>query len=129
MTIEYHAQTATAIADALAVDPASGLSSAEASRRAADAGPNALEESKREPVWRMVVEAVTEPFIIMLAVAGVLAILVGEARDGILVLFGLLPIVGADVVTEYRGERALEALRDASAPIVQPPKRCERIAT
>jgi Ca2+-transporting ATPase len=29
---------------------------------------------------------------------------------------GLIPIVGADVVTEYRGERALEALREASAP-------------
>ena len=61
----------------------------------------------------MVLEAVTEPFVLMLAVAGVLAILVGEVRDGLLVLFGLLPIVGADVVTEYRGERALEALREA----------------
>jgi Ca2+-transporting ATPase len=34
----------------------------------------------------------------------------------VLVLVALLPIVGADVVTEYRGERALEALREASAP-------------
>ena len=34
----------------------------------------------------------------------------------LLVLVGLMPIVGADVVTEYRGERALEALRAASAP-------------
>ena len=42
-----------------------------------------------------------------------LAIVVGEVRDGLLVLAGLLPIVGADVVTEYRGERALEALREA----------------
>ena len=55
----------------------------------------------------------------MLAVAGALAILVGEVRDGLLVLFGLLPIVGADVVTEYRGERALEALRAASAPVAR----------
>jgi P-type Ca2+ transporter type 2C len=115
----FHAETAAAVAERLGVDPASGLASAEAERRALDAGPNALEESKREPVWRMVVEAVTEPFIIMLGVAGVLAVLVGEARDGILVLFGLLPIVGADVVTEYRGERALEALRDASAPVAR----------
>jgi calcium-translocating P-type ATPase len=33
-----------------------------------------------------------------------------------LVIAALIPIVGADVVTEYRGDRALEALRDASAP-------------
>ncbi len=67
----------------------------------------------------MLVKAGTEPFVLMLALAGGLAILVGEMRDGILVLLGLLPIVGADVVTEYRGERALEALRDATAPVAR----------
>src|SRR6185436_20816075 len=46
-------------------------------------------------------------------------VLLGEARDGLLVLVGLIPIVGADVITEYRGERALEALRDASAPMAR----------
>src|SRR3970282_956774 len=45
--------------------------------------------------------------------------MLGEIRDGLLVLVGLVPIVGADVVTEYRGERALEALRDASAPLAR----------
>ena len=37
-------------------------------------------------------------------------------RDGILVLAGLVPIVGADVLTSYRSERALASLRDATAP-------------
>ena len=45
--------------------------------------------------------------------------MLGELRDGLLVLLGLLPIVGADVVTEYRGQQALEALRAASAPIAR----------
>jgi Ca2+-transporting ATPase len=64
----------------------------------------------------MVVGAATEPFVLLLAAAGIGAVVLGEVRDGLLVLAGLIPIVGADVVTEYRGERALEALRDASAP-------------
>jgi cation transport ATPase len=64
----------------------------------------------------MVVEAATEPFVLLLLAAGVGAVLLGEVRDGLLILAGLIPIVGADVVTEYRGERALEALRDATAP-------------
>ena len=114
-----HARVAGAVADELGVDPAVGLSAAEAGRRALESGPNALEASKAEPLWRMVLEAMTEPFVIMLALAGGLAILVGEVRDGLLVLAGLLPIVGADVVTGYRGERALEALRDASAPVAR----------
>jgi Ca2+-transporting ATPase len=111
-----HAETGASVSVRLGVDPTMGLTRDEVRLRAADSGPNALETSRREPIWRMLAEAATEPFVLMLAAAGGLAIVVGEARDGILVLLGLLPIVGADVVTEYRGERALEALRDATAP-------------
>jgi Ca2+-transporting ATPase len=64
----------------------------------------------------MVLESATQPFVLSLLAAGVGAVLLGKVRDGLLVLAGLIPIVGADVVTEYRGERALEALRAASAP-------------
>ena len=103
-------------ARALGVDPAIGLTEEAVLRRAEIAGPNEVEPPQRPRVWRMVLEAATEPFVLLLLVAGVGAILVGEARDGWLVLAGLIPIVGADVVTEYRGERALEALRAASAP-------------
>jgi P-type Ca2+ transporter type 2C len=114
-----HALDPAAVAASLGVDPAIGLSGTEARRRASAGGPNTLEASRREPLWRMLLGAATEPFVVLLAVAGGLAILVGEVRDGLLVLAGLLPIVGADVVTEYRGERALEALREASAPLAR----------
>jgi P-type Ca2+ transporter type 2C len=114
-----HALDASVVAERLGVDPGAGLTTAEAERRSAVSGPNALGEATRQPVWRMLLESATEPFVIMLAVAGLLAILVGEVRDGLLVLIGLLPIVGADVVTEYRGERALDALREASAPVAR----------
>ena len=117
--LEPHALTADAVAEHLGVDPAIGLTTAEAERRRALSGPNVLDDAKRQPFWRMLLEAATEPFVVMLAVAGLLAVLVGEVRDGLLVLIGLLPIVGADVVTEFRGERALEALREASAPLAR----------
>jgi hypothetical protein len=123
----YHALDAAAVAATLGVDPPPA-DLREAAARAERSGPNALEEAKREPVWRMVLEAFTEPFVLMLAGAGLLAVLVGEVRDGLLVLVGLLPIVGADVVTEYRGERALEALRDATAPTARV-RRDGRVAT
>jgi Ca2+-transporting ATPase len=110
---------ASAVAADLEVDPDVGLTTDEAERRAGESGPNALEASKREPLGRMLLKAAIEPFVLLLALAGALAILVGEVRDGILILVGLLPIIGADVVTEYRGERALEALRDATAPVAR----------
>ena len=110
---------ATLVAASLDVDPAAGLSSRDAAHRAAAAGPNALETATRAGVLAMLRDAATEPFVLLLATAGLLAVALGEIRDGLLVLAGLVPIVGADVVTEYRGERALEALRDASAPVAR----------
>ncbi|MBI3745168.1 MAG: HAD-IC family P-type ATPase [Chloroflexi bacterium] len=114
-----HSRTIDAVAGELRVDPGSGLASDEIDARAALAGPNELEAHQAPSVLGMVVEAATEPFVLLLAAAGIGAILLQEVRDGILILVGLLPIVGADVVTEYRGERALEALREASAPMAR----------
>ena len=64
----------------------------------------------------MLWQTVAEPFILVLVAAGALAVILGETRDGLLILAGVVPIVAADVVTGYRAERALEALRAASAP-------------
>jgi Ca2+-transporting ATPase len=113
---DAHALAVAAVSSALAVDPSLGLSQSEADRRAVAAGPNALEAARRASLPGMLLDAATEPFVVLLAVAGGLAIVLGEVRDGLLVLAGLVPIVGADVLTEYRGERALEALHDATAP-------------
>ncbi len=104
------------VATALAVDPAIGLEPGEAARRRAAHGANAIEAERRAGVLPAIVEAATEPFILLLAAAGIGAVLLGEVRDGLLILAALVPIVGADVVTEVRAERALEALRRASAP-------------
>ena len=113
---EPSAVDAAAVAASLGVDPAFGLDDAEVRRRAALGGANTLEAQPRGSVLAMVGDAVTEPFILLLLAAGIGAVLLGEVRDGVLVLLGLIPIVAADVVTEYRGERALEALREAAAP-------------
>ncbi|MBF8290728.1 MAG: family hydrolase [Chloroflexi bacterium] len=119
MPASAHALVIGEVAVALGVDPSTGLDDEEAGRRAAAGGPNELTPRKHESVVRMVAEAAREPFVLLLAAAGAVAIGLGEVRDGVLILLGLLPIVVADVVTEYRGERALDALRDASAPIAR----------
>ena len=114
-----HAVPATVVLQRLEVDPAAGLSAAEAARRLAADGSNELEPARPPSLLGSLVDAATEPFVILLAVAGLLAVALGEVRDGLLVLLGLVPIVGADVATEYRGERALQALRNAAAPRAQ----------
>ena len=116
LVADAHARPVEDVSNALGVDPGRGLSTTDVEARAAVLGPNELEPPRRESIAAMLVEAATEPFVLVLAVAGLLAIGLGEVRDGLLIVIGLLPIVGADVVTEFRAERALDALHEASAP-------------
>ena len=112
-----HALPATEVAERLGVDPMFGLGSADAEARLATHGPNELEPPHRTSALASIVDAATEPFVVVLALAGLLAVFLGEVRDGLLILVGLVPIVGADVITEFRAERALEELRAAAAPL------------
>jgi magnesium-transporting ATPase (P-type) len=98
-----HASSVDVVATALGVDPAVGLSVAEVDARLRAHGSNELTARRPPSLVHMLWDAVTEPFVVLLLVAGLLAVAVGEVRDGLLVLVGLLPIVGADVVTGYRG--------------------------
>ncbi len=112
-----HAMPATDLAERLRVDPSRGLDARDAQARLVAEGPNELEPPRRVSILTSLIGAATEPFVILLALAGVLAVLLGEVRDGLLILAGLVPIVGADVATTYRAERALEELRAAAAPL------------
>ena len=114
-----HAVPAAEVASLLGVDIARGLTAELVSERQGRYGPNEIDGGARPSLISIVWDAVTEPFVILLFVAGVLAVALGEVRDGALVLVGLLPIVGADVVTTFRSERALESLRAAAAPVAR----------
>ena len=85
-----HAVSASEVMRGFGIDPKRGLTDDEVRRRETLAGPNELEPPQRPTVWRMVLDAATEPFVLLLLAAGVGAILVGEARDGWLVLAGLI---------------------------------------
>jgi Ca2+-transporting ATPase len=108
--------TADAVLQKLGTDSSLGLTPEQTSDRLAEFGPNELETVRKTSLWRLFWDGAREPFVVLLFVAGCLAIALNEVRDGLLVLVILAPIVGAGVLTEYRGEKALEALREAVAP-------------
>ncbi len=111
--------SADSVLERLGTDSSLGLTPEQTSARLAEFGPNELEPSQKTSLWRLIWDGAREPFVVLLFIAGCLAIALNEVRDGLLVLVILAPIVGAGVVTEYRGEKALEALRDAAAPLAR----------
>jgi P-type Ca2+ transporter type 2C len=110
---------ADSVLQRLGASASTGLTSEQTSARMAEFGPNELEPSQKTSFWKLLFDGAREPFVVLLFVAGCLAIALNEVRDGLLVLVILAPIVGAGVITEYRGEKALEALRDAAAPLAR----------
>lgn len=112
---EIEAAIATLEAE-LGTDERLGLRDEDAARRLIVQGRNEVEPPAPPTLFTLLVHAAMQPFVLLLLVAGVAAIFLGEARDGLLIVLGLVPIVGADVATEYRAERALAELRAAAAP-------------
>src|SRR3954452_6642787 len=76
--VVWHALTAEEVAARLDVDPALGLTAEEARTRLATWGPNALAEAKAEPVWKRFLKHYTDYMQIVLVVAAIVSVLIGE---------------------------------------------------
>ncbi|HXN91328.1 MAG TPA: cation-transporting P-type ATPase [Candidatus Sulfotelmatobacter sp.] len=88
-----------------------GLSSAEAQRRLAEQGPNAIGAQSRS-LTKIFTAQARNGINLLLAGAGVLTIATGDLVDGAIILILIALNVGLSIVQEYRAELALEALRN-----------------
>ncbi|MEQ1701530.1 MAG: HAD-IC family P-type ATPase, partial [Ilumatobacteraceae bacterium] len=101
------------VAARLDVDPAVGLSPAEATARLAQHGPNELAAAERTPAWRRLLAQFADLLILILIAAAVVAYLVsGELKTPLVVLAVVLFNAVIGFVQENRAERSLDALRD-----------------
>ncbi len=94
----------------------SGLTAQEAAERLAADGPNALPGSESKPLVRIVIDVVAEPMFMMLLAAGGLYLLLGDAAEAAFLLVAVFAVIGLTLMQERKTQRALEALRDLSAP-------------
>jgi Ca2+-transporting ATPase len=96
--------------------PGFGLSEAEARERLLRDGPNVLPAHRPKSLWAIARGVLLEPMFLMLLFAGAVYLALGERSDALFLLLSVLVIVGITLVQERKTQRALEALRDLSAP-------------
>ena len=94
----------------------SGLRREEAQRRLAADGPNALPGSEPKSLLRIVGEVLAEPMFLMLLAAGGVYLVLGDTAEAAFLLFAVFAVIGLTLMQERKTQRALEALRDLSAP-------------
>lgn len=93
-----------------------GLTSAEAKQLQAQHGRNELTPQKKESFLNKVFHIICEPMFLLLIVAAVIYFLLGEPRDGAIMLIFVVGIIGIEVVQEWKTDKTLNALKDLSAP-------------
>lgn len=111
----WHAKTAEAVADDLAVDPACGLSAAEARARLATHGANRIEGRPPRPPWLKFLDQFRNFLVIVLLAAAVLAGAVGDVKDAAVIAVVVLLNACLGFFQEHRAEAALAALKNMLA--------------
>jgi Ca2+-transporting ATPase len=111
LAADWPALTAAEAAARLEVDPAVGMTDAEAGARLADVGPNRLADPPRRSPWLLFLDQFRNLLIVVLIGAAVLAGLVGDFKDTAVIAVVLVLNAILGFVQEHRAERSLAALR------------------
>jgi len=94
----------------LKVKVETGLSTSEADQRKLRYGPNLLRQEKKEPLWKIFIEHIREPMLLLLLGVGVLYFFFGTLRDTITIFAVVLLIVSIEIFNEQRAEKAIASL-------------------
>lgn len=92
-----------------------GLSKEEASARLKEFGPNLLEEKKKKTVLVMLLDQFRDFMIIVLIGAAIIAGVIGELADTLVIIAIVIINAVIGFIQEYRAEKAMEALKKMAA--------------
>lgn len=93
-----------------------GLSSAEAQQRLKTHGYNELSTSGSKSIWTLALEVIKEPMFLLLIACGVLYMILGDYKEGIILISTISIIILITFFQHRKTEKALEALKNLSSP-------------
>ena len=117
-TAHVHTVDAAQVASDLESDPTAGLRSEQARERLRATGPNELRGGEELHPWRILLEQLTTPILLLLAVAGVLSLALGDLAEAVVIFVVVLLNAWIGFRQEYRAERAMASLRAMATPTV-----------
>ncbi|HYP72956.1 MAG TPA: cation-transporting P-type ATPase, partial [Microbacterium sp.] len=112
----WFAQDADAVVAAAATDRDAGLTGAEAERRLAEHGPNAIASEPPPSVWQVALRQLADPMNVMLVAVAIISLFINQVSVGILV--GALVILNVFLGTrqEMKAKASVDALAKMQIP-------------
>ena len=93
-----------------------GLSSDEVKRRLTEVGYNELKEGNKVPTWKLFLESFKDPLVIILLIAALVQIFLGEVVESIIIFIVIILNSVLGVTQTKKAEGSLESLKKLSAP-------------
>ncbi len=93
-----------------------GLTTLEAKQIQEKFGKNELVAKKKESFLHKIVHVISEPMFLLLIVAAIIYFILGEPKDGAIMLIFVVGIISIEVIQEWKTDKTLNALKDLSAP-------------
>jgi Ca2+-transporting ATPase len=96
-----------------------GLTTKEAAQLQEKFGKNELVAEKKESFLHKTLHVITEPMFLLLIVAAAIYFILGEPKDGAIMLVFVIGIIGIETIQEWKTDKTLKALKDLSAPQIK----------
>lgn len=111
---DWHALSLDDVLRLLDVNSTSGLTTSQVKSRQRQYGLNALQRIEARPAWRVLIDQFASIVIALLAIAALIAWLMGDSAEAIAILVVLVLNAAVGFATEWQAGRALDALRRQS---------------
>lgn len=95
-----------------------GLTSVEAEKRLNEYGKNEFIYEKKKGILKKLIEVIKEPMFLLLLSAAVIYFILGEPRDGAVMLIFVIGVISIEFVQEWKTDKTLDTLKQLSAPRV-----------
>lgn len=97
-------------------DPHSGLTQEQARKILENEGRNELPQKQKKTFLKTVWEIISEPMFALLVTAGAIYLVLGETEDAAILMGFVLISIGLTIFQQTKSDRALESLKELSAP-------------
>ena len=109
-TSEWSVLPTRTVLESLDTHPERGLEPNTVTAHRGEVGLNVLVRARPVTFWRVALEEITEPMILLLIAVGIVYAVWGEPQDAVIILGIVMTIFGIELTIEFRAKRAVAAL-------------------